>query len=117
MTIITEATANRACPKTDGYQSYKAVDWLNGGYIPGVMVVSGWYWNQDSSSHLSSGAVLTQGYVEQHTSSAAGLAGLMIAENLCGETNKLQGSVLQYNGGSDLPLNQVFRNTLELELN
>jgi hypothetical protein len=117
MTIITEATANRACPKTDGYQSYKAVDWLNGGYIPGVMVVSGWYWNQDSSSHLSSGAVLTQGYVEQHTSSAAGLAGLMIAENLCGETNKLQGSVLQYNGGADLPLNQVFRNTLELELN
>jgi hypothetical protein len=117
MTIITEATANRSCPKTDGYQSYKAVDWLNGGYIPGVMVVSGWYWYQDTNSHLSSGAVLAQGYVEQHTSSAAGLSGQIIAENLCGGTNKLQGSVLAYNGGSDLPLNQVVRNTLELELN
>jgi hypothetical protein len=116
MTVITEATANRSCPKVDGFQSYKAVDWLNGGYIPGVMVVTGWYFNQDSSSHLATGAVLAQGYVEQHTSSAAGLAGLMIAENLCGETNKLQGSVLAYNGGADLPLSQLARTTLELEL-
>jgi len=116
MTIITEATANRSCPKVDGYQSYKALDWLSGGYIPGVMVVSGWYWNQDTSSHLMSGAVLAQGYVEQHTSSAAGLSGQIIAENLCGETNKLQGSVLAYNGGGDLPLGQLVRTTLELEL-
>jgi hypothetical protein len=116
MTIITESTANRSCPKADGFQSYKAIDWLSGGYIPGVMVVSGWYWNQDSSSHLASGAVLAQGYVEQHTSSAAGLSGQMIAENLCGETNKLQGSVLAYNGGGNLPLAQLVRTTLELEL-
>jgi hypothetical protein len=118
MTVITEPTVPRTtCPKTDGYQSYKAVDWLSGGFIPGVMVVSGWYWYQDSNSHLASGAVLAQGYVEQHTSSSAGLSGQIIAENICGGTNKLQGSVLAYNGGSDLPLNQVFRNTLELELN
>jgi hypothetical protein len=116
MTIITEATANRSCPKTDGFQSYKAVDWLGGGFIPGVMVVSGSYWYQDTNSHLASGAVLAQGYVEQHTSSSAGLSGQMIAENLCGETNKLQGSVLAYNGGGDLPLGQLVRTTLELEL-
>jgi hypothetical protein len=116
MTIITEATNNRGCQKVDGYQSYKALDWLNGGYIPGVMVVSGSYWYQDTNSHLASGAVLAQGYVEQHTSSSAGLSGQMIAENLCGETNKLQGSVLAYNGGGDLPLGQLVRTTLELEL-
>jgi len=118
MTMITEATNNRGCAKTNGYQQYKKVDWLSGGFIPGLMVVSGSYWYQNTQTHMGSGAILAQGYVEQQTSSSPGVTGLLIAENLCpGEINRLQGSILFFSGAVDLPISPLVRSTLELELN
>jgi hypothetical protein len=119
-TIITEATANRSkavCPRPDGSQTYQQVTWVNGGFIPGLLVVSGSDWTETSQTEMRSGAVLAQGKVVQHTSSSPGLSGQIIAENLCGGVNDLQGSILAYNGGSDLPLGQLIRSTHELELN
>lgn len=116
MTMITESTRNLECSKTDGWQRYKKVDWLSGGYIPGFMIMSGNYWYQNTQSHMGTGAIVAQEYVEQQTSSAPGVTGLLIAQNLCGGTNRLQGSVLYYNGGADLPIGSLIRSTLELEI-
>lgn len=116
MTMITESSNNRACPKTDGWQQYKKVTWTSGGFIPGLMVLSGNYWYQNTQSQMGTGAILAQEYVEQQTSSAPGVTGLLIAENLCGGTNRLQGSVLYFDGGVDLPLGGLIRSTLQLEL-
>lgn len=118
-TLITEATANRACPKTDGDITLdNKSSWTGGWYIPGLMVVAGgnFYQNNQAVSSPPGGAYLAQGSVNQHTSAHDALYGLMIAEDFCGETNDLQGSVLFYDGGEDLPLAPLIRTTLELEL-
>jgi hypothetical protein len=118
-TIITEATANRACPRTDGNVTLdNKSSWSGGPKMPGMMVMAGGNFQQNNQATTSGtgGAYLAQGSVNQHTSAHDGLIGLMIAEDFCGETNDLQGSILYYDGGDDLPLGSLIRSTLELEL-
>jgi hypothetical protein len=121
MTLITESTYNHTpakCTNTrDGWQDFKKVDWMSGGFIAGLMVVSGDHVYMNTQTSMGTGAVVAQSYVEQQTSSSPGLYGLVIAENYCpGETNRFQGSVLYYDGGDDIPLGAKIRSTLELEL-
>jgi hypothetical protein len=119
-TIITEATANRACPRSDGNITLDTkTDWSGGPYIPGVMAVAGGNFEQDNNAGVSGpgGAYLAQGSITQNTSAHDVLVGVAIAEDFCGETNSLQGSILYYDGGDDIPIGQLIRTTLELELN
>jgi hypothetical protein len=118
-TLITESSNNRGCPKTDGNITVdNKSTWSGGPYIPGVMAVAGGNFYQNNQGVVSGngGAFIAQGSVNQHTSSHDALVGLMLAENFCGETNDLQGSILYYDGGDDLPIGELIRTTLELEL-
>lgn len=119
-TILTEATANRACPRADGNITLdNKSTWSGGPYIAGMMLLAGGNFTQNNQAVTTGtgGAYLAQGSVNQNTSSHDGLIGLMIAEDFCGETNDLQGSILYYDGGADLPLGSLIRSTLEMELN
>jgi hypothetical protein len=119
-TIITESSTNRQCPRTgpaDVTLDNKST-WSGGPFIPGMMVLSGgnFYQNNQAVATPLGGGYLAQGSVNQHTSSHDALIGLMVGENFCGEVNDLQGSILYYDGGDDLPLRPLVRTTLELEL-
>ncbi|MCW2671717.1 MAG: hypothetical protein JWP14_306 [Frankiales bacterium] len=121
VTVITESSSNNACPKVDGNLTVKQSNWSNGSthtpYIPGLMAVAGGSFYQSPQTTMQAGAVLAQGSVNQSTSAHDFLQGLLIAQNSCGETNSLQGSILYYDGGDDLPIAPLVRTTLELELN
>lgn len=120
VTVITESSNNNACPRTDGNITVKQSTWSNGStntaYIPGLMAVAGGNFYQTTQTTMKQGAVLAQGSVNQHTSAHDYLQGLMIAQDKCGETNDLQGSLLSFDGGDDLPIAPLVRTTLELEL-
>jgi hypothetical protein len=121
MTMITESTYNHVPAKCtnprDGWIEHKKVTWTAGGFISGLMVLSGDHFKSFTQSNEGTGGFLAQSYVEQQTSSAPGIYGFMIAENYCpGETNRLQGQVLFYDGGDDIPIGSKIRSTLELEL-
>jgi hypothetical protein len=81
------------------------------------MAVAGGSFYQTPQTTMQAGAVLAQGSVNQSTSAHDFLQGLLIAQDSCGETNSLQGSILYYDGGDDLPIAPLVRTTLELELN
>ncbi|MDQ1704040.1 MAG: hypothetical protein QOF18_406 [Frankiaceae bacterium] len=118
-TLITESSNNRGCPKTDGDITFdNKSDWSGGPYIPGLMAVAGGNFQQNNQAAVSGagGGFIAQGSVNQHTSAHDALVGLVLAEDFCGETNDLQGSILYYDGGDDLPIGQLIRTTLELEL-
>jgi hypothetical protein len=121
MTLITESTYNHVPAKCssprDGWQEHKKVTWTAGGYIAGLMVLSGDWFHSFTKSNEGTGGFLAQTYIYQQTSSAPGLYGFIIAENYCpGESNTLQGQTLFYDGGDDIPIGAKIRSTLELEL-
>lgn len=120
MTLITESTYNEdstSCANNvDGNVYFKQVNWTSGSAMPGLMVLAGGNFFQDTQTQLGSGAFMAQGTVGMHTSASDYLQGLLVAQNLCGGTNNLQGSLLMYDGGDDIPLSTTIRTTLELEL-
>lgn len=115
-TLMTEATADRACPKTDGDIKLKKTSW-NAPFIPGLMAVAGGSFYQNTQAVAGSGAFLTQGSFNQHTSAHDKITGSVIAESYCGESNDLQGSTLSWDGGEQLPINSSIHPTLQTELN
>jgi hypothetical protein len=118
-TILTESATNRACPRTAANITLdNKSTWSGGPFIPGMMVLSGgnFYQNNQATTTGTGGGYLAQGSVNMHTSSHDQLIGLLLGEDLCGETNDLQGSLLYYDGGDDLPILPLVRTTLELEL-
>jgi hypothetical protein len=82
------------------------------------MAVSGGNFQQNNQAAITGtgGAYVAQGSVNQHTSAHDALIGLVLAEDFCGETNDLQGSILYYDGGDDIPVGELVRTTLELEI-
>ena len=57
-----------------------------------------------------------QNDISMHTSSAPGLTGAIVANNMCGGANDFQGSEVRFSDKMNVTLADVIRTSLELEL-
>lgn len=95
-TIVTESSNNRGCPAFgDGTITVQKT--LVHAYLPSVTLYSGGSVSMVSGSGAYNGLVAAQNSLSLTTSSAPGITGWAIAENLCpADSNTLQGSQLVY---------------------
>ena len=114
-TLITESSNNLACPKADG--SISVTKTTVNGYLPGVVLISGNSLSMGNNSAALGGAVSAQESVNLATSSAPGVTGYVVAQNLCsGGSDSFQGTNIAYNPYGGFPAPQAVQVTAESEL-
>jgi hypothetical protein len=117
-TIITESAANRGTCAKPNDANFSMTSSSIRAFIPGITVYSGNSVSVGNNSDLRGGVVAAQDSISLTTGSAPGVIGYVMAENFCpGETNSFQGSVINYDPATVLPLpTRSLHVTMEQEL-
>ena len=119
VTVISEATNNLNCPRTNGDIHVKQTRVLPA--IPFLSLFAGGSINLDSQSGVGDtthpGLVATQGHLDMSTSSAPGIVGAVVTNNLCGSADTFQGSQITFDANMDIRLPGIIRSISQTELN
>jgi hypothetical protein len=119
VTVISEASNNNACPKSDGDIHIKQTQMIPA--MPFVSLIAGGSVSIDTQGAVGDvahpGLVASQENIVMSTSSAPGIVGAVVANNLCGGTNSFQGSTITFDANMDIRLPGVIRSTAQSELN
>jgi hypothetical protein len=118
LTIFTEATRPGPCPMGDG-----TVHLIRNKIIPAIPYISiyaGGTVTLDSQHSVGDvnapGLVATQENLSFNTSSAPGVVGAAIANNLCGGTNLFQGAQIAFDANMSIRGTATIKSTSQTEL-
>jgi hypothetical protein len=118
VTVISEATNNLGCPKNDGDIHIKQTQMIPA--MPFVSLIAGGSVSIDTQAAVGDtahpGLVAAQENIVMSTSSAPGIVGAVVANNLCGGTNSFQGSTITFDANMNIRLPGVIRSTAQTEL-
>jgi hypothetical protein len=118
VTVITEAQASASCPLYgDVYIKQTQLT----AALPFVGIYAGGNVSMDTQSAVGTAdqpaLVGAAKDLDMHTSSAPGVTGAAIANNICGGTNNLQGSAVTYDANMTIRSADLIRSTTQTELN
>jgi hypothetical protein len=119
VSVITEATNNLGCPRSNGDIHIKQTQMIPA--LPFVSLFSGGSVNLDTQAAVGDtshpGLVATQGHLDMSTSSAPGIVGAVVTNNLCGTSDTFQGSQITFDANMDIRLPGNIRSIAQTELN
>jgi hypothetical protein len=118
VTLITESTNNLGCPKSFGDVHIKQTQLTPA--MPFVSIFAGGSVTMDTQSAAGAinhpGLVGTQESLTMATSSAPGIWGAAVANNVCGGTNSFQGSTITFDANMTIRSADVIRSSQQTEL-
>ena len=118
MTVITESTQNLQCPKSDGDITVRQIQIMP--FLPQMAIIAGADASLETQARVGDDThpalLAAQNDISMHTSSAPGLTGAIVANNMCGGFNDFQGSEVRFSDKMNVTLADVIRTSLELEL-